>query len=70
MHLKENYANVKTLLIALKCDQFNWQEIRDFKMVAFLVGLPGDLRNFRVTFAIGTIETQLHTTIDNLAKTN
>ena len=27
MHLEKNYTNVKTLLIALKCDQFNWQVI-------------------------------------------
>ena len=46
MHLEENYTNVKTLLIALKCDQFNWQVIRDFRMVAFLVGLQGGLAKF------------------------
>ena len=64
MHLEENYTNVKTLLIALKCDQFNWQVIRNFRMVAFLVGLQGGFRNFHVIFAIGIVETQLHTTID------
>ena len=46
MHLEKNYTNVKTLLIALKCDQFNWQVIRDFRMVAFLVGLQGGLTKF------------------------
>ena len=46
MHLEENYTNVKTLLLALKCDQFNWQVIRDFRMVAFLVGLQGGFTKF------------------------
>ena len=64
MHLEENYTNVKTLLIALKCDQFNWQVIGDFRMVAFLVGLKVDLRYLHVTFAIGIVETQLQTTIN------
>ena len=59
MHLEKNYTNVKTLLIALKCDQFSWKVIRDFGMVAFLVGLHGRFRKFPFTFA-----TQLHTTID------
>ena len=36
----------KTLLIALKCDQFNWQVIGDFRMVAFLVGLQGGFTIF------------------------
>ena len=46
MHLEKNYTKVKTLLIALKCDQFNWQVIRDFRMVAFLMGLQGGLTKF------------------------
>ena len=46
MHLEENYTNVNTLLIALKSDQFNWQVIRDFRMVAFLVGLQGRFTKF------------------------
>ena len=46
MHLEENYTNVKTLLIALKCDQFNLQVIRDFTMAAFLVGLQGGFTKF------------------------
>ena len=46
MHLEENYTNVKTLLIALKCDQFNWQVVRDFRMTAFLVGLQGGFTKF------------------------
>ena len=46
MHFEENYTNVKTLLIALKCDQFNWQVIGDFRMVAFLVGLQGGFSKF------------------------
>ena len=50
MHLEENYANVETLLIALKCDQFNWQVIRDFRMVAFLVGFQGGFTKFPCYF--------------------
>ena len=46
MHLEENHTNVKTLLITLKCDQFNWQVIGDFRMVAFLVYLRGGLTKF------------------------
>ena len=64
MHLKENYANVKTLLIAGKCNQFKRHVIRDIRMVVFLVGLNVEFRNFHVTFAIGIVETHLHTTID------
>ena len=64
MHLEENYTNVKTLLIVLKCDQLNWQVIGDFRMAAFLMGRQGGFRNFHVTFAIGIVETQLYTTTD------
>ena len=46
MHLEENYTNVKSLLIALKCDQFNWQVIGDFRMVAFLVVLQDGFTRF------------------------
>ena len=46
MHLEENYANVKTLLSALKCDQFNWQAIGDLRMVAFLLGLQDGFTKF------------------------
>ena len=46
MYLEENYTNVKTLLIALKCDQFNWQAIGDFRIAAFLVGLQGGFKKF------------------------
>ena len=46
MHFEENYTNVKTLLIALNCDQFHWQVIGDFRMVAFLVGLQGGFTKF------------------------
>ena len=46
MRLEENYTKVQTILIALKCDQFNWQIIRDFGMVAFLVDLQVNLQKF------------------------
>ena len=39
VHIKENYENVKMLLSALRYDQYNWEVIGDFKMVAFLMGL-------------------------------
>ena len=62
MYFKENYANVKTLRIALKYDKFNWQVIGDFKMAAFLMGFRGGL--FLGTFVIGIVEALLHTTTD------
>ena len=46
VHIKENYANIKTLLIALKYDKFNWQVIGDFKMVAFLMDFQGGFTKF------------------------
>ena len=39
VHMKNEYQNVKILLSALKYDQFNWEVIGDFKMVAVLMGL-------------------------------
>ena len=38
VQMKENYENVKMLLSALRYDQYNWEVIGDFKMVAFLMG--------------------------------
>ena len=35
VHLKETYENVKTVLNVLKYDQYNWEVIGDFKMIAF-----------------------------------
>ena len=64
MHLEKNYANVKTILIALKCNQFKRHVIRDIIMVVFLVDLNVELQNFHVAFAIRIVETHLHTTID------
>ena len=46
VHIKENYANIKTLLIALKYEKFNWQVNGDYKMVAFLMGLQGGSTKF------------------------
>ena len=39
VQMKENYQNVKMLLSTLRYDQYNWEVIGDFKMVAFLMGL-------------------------------
>ena len=39
VHLKETYENVKTVLNVLKYDQYNWEVIGDFKMIAFLMGM-------------------------------
>ena len=41
VHLKETYKNVKTVLNVLKYDQYNWEVIGDFKMIAFLMGMQG-----------------------------
>ena len=40
-HLKEEYNSVKFLLQALKYEQYDWEVIGDFKMIAFLMGLQG-----------------------------
>ena len=39
VHLKETEENVKTVLNVLKYDQYNWEVIGDFKMIAFLMGM-------------------------------
>ena len=46
VHLKEDYNNIKTLLDALKYDEYGWKVIGDFKMVAFLMGLQGGFTKF------------------------
>ena len=37
VHLKETYENVKTVLNVLKYNQYNWEVIGDFKIIAFLI---------------------------------
>jgi len=39
--LKEDYLSINTLLTALKYEEYGWEVIGDFKMIAFLVGLQG-----------------------------
>ncbi|XP_061420717.1 uncharacterized protein LOC133350399 [Lethenteron reissneri] len=46
VHLKEDYNSIKTLMHALKYDEYGWEVIGDFKMVAFLMGLQGDFTKF------------------------
>ena len=46
VQMKENYENVKMLLSALRYDQYNWEIIGDFKMVAFLMGLQQGFTKF------------------------
>jgi hypothetical protein len=46
VHLKEDYNNVKTLLTALKYEEYGWEVIGDFKMVTFLMGLQGGNTKF------------------------
>ncbi len=46
VHLKEDYNSIKTLLDALKYDEYGWEVIGDFKMVAFLMGLQGGFTKF------------------------
>ena len=45
-HLKEDYNSVKTLLNALKYDEYGWEVIGDFIMVAFMMGLQGGWTKF------------------------
>ena len=46
VQMKENYENVKMLLSALRYDQYNWEVIGDFKMVAFLMGVQQGFTKF------------------------
>ena len=46
VHLKEDYNSIKTLLKALKYDEYGWEVIGDFKMVAFLMGLQGGFTKY------------------------
>ncbi|XP_051552787.1 uncharacterized protein LOC127440312 [Myxocyprinus asiaticus] len=46
VHLKEEYNSIKTLLDALKYNEYGWEVIGDFKMVAFLMGLQGGFTKF------------------------
>ena len=42
VQMKEDYSSIHTLITALKYEQYGWEVIGDFKMIAFLVGLsPG-----------------------------
>ena len=56
VHLKETYENVKTVLNVLKYDQYNWEVIGNFKMIAFLNGMQGVTRNIPATFVFGIAE--------------
>lgn len=46
LFLSENYNSVKTFLDTLKYDEYGWQVIVYFKIVAFLMGLQGHLDQF------------------------
>ncbi|XP_076308555.1 uncharacterized protein LOC143223969 [Tachypleus tridentatus] len=46
VHLKEEYNSVNTLREALKYDEYGWEVIGDFKMVAFLMGHQGGFTMF------------------------
>jgi hypothetical protein len=46
VQMKEDYQNVKLLLSALKYNQYGWEVIGDFKMVAFLMGMQGGFTKF------------------------
>lgn len=46
VHLKEDYTSVKTLLDALKYNEYGWEVIGDFKMVAFLMGMQGGFTKY------------------------
>ncbi|XP_076371597.1 uncharacterized protein LOC143257152 [Tachypleus tridentatus] len=57
VHLKEEYNSVKTLLEALKYDEYDWEVIGDFKLVVFLMGLQERFTKFPYFFAFGTAGT-------------
>ena len=41
LQMKEDYENVKQLLIKINCAQFKWYVCGDFKMLGSLLGLQG-----------------------------
>lgn len=45
-HLKKDYKSVETLPEALKYDEYNWEVIKYFKMLAFLMDLQGGFTKF------------------------
>jgi len=46
VHLKEDYNNTRRLLQALKYDEYGWEVIGDFKIIAILMGLQGGYTKF------------------------
>ena len=62
VQMKENYENVKMLLSALRYNQYNWEVIGDFKMVAFLMGLHKVLLSFLAISVSGIAEIRTFTT--------
>ena len=44
------------MLNVLKYDQYNWEVIGDFKMIAFLMGMQAVSQNIPATFAFGIAE--------------
>ncbi|XP_061410987.1 uncharacterized protein LOC133344802 isoform X2 [Lethenteron reissneri] len=62
VNLKEDYNSIKTLLDALKYDEYSWEVIGDFKMVAFLMGLQGGFTKFACYLCLGTAEAPRCTT--------
>ena len=62
VQMKENYEHVKMLLSALRYDQYNWEVIGDFKMVAFLMGFNKVLLSSLAISVSGIAEIQTFTT--------
>ena len=52
VHLKETYENVKTVLNALKYDQYSWEVIGDFNMTAFSMGMQGGVSKYLCNFCL------------------
>ena len=46
-HLKRDYSSINLLIEALKYDQYGWEVIGDFKMIALLTGLQGGFIKFQ-----------------------
>ena len=46
-HLKEDYCSINLLIKALKYDQYGWEVIVDFKMIALLTGIQGGFIKFQ-----------------------
>ena len=56
--LSASNGGLKLLFRALKSNEYGWEAIRDFNMVAFLMGLQKVLSSFHAISVFGIVETE------------